>query len=144
MSTPTDLQSRLVPFAISTNGTTYYNVVCKKTWDLTGDKPLVEDDSDCGHHVAVGASTKYTIGFELIFNSTPDSDQKSSNDLMGYFDAGTLLYFKLQYPTSGSPGTTYYRQGTGYITQYKEQAPLNGFIISTGTLTMNGSIDLTP
>lgn len=141
MSNPTTLQSRLVPFALSTDGVTYGNVVCKKAWDITVDRALVEDDSDCGHHVGAGAAAKNSIGFEIILNTTKNSGEYSSTEVFNFSQNGTLVYFKIQYTTTPA---TYYRQGQGYITNYKESAPVGGFITATGTLSVDGDIDTTP
>jgi hypothetical protein len=138
MSNPTVLQSNLVPFAVSTDGVTYKNLVCKKVWNVNLDKTIVEDESDCGVHLGTGAA-KWSFDFEIILNTTPNgSTELSATTLAGYADAGTLLYVKLQY------SSTYYRQGQGYISNYKESAPQGGFITATGTFRIDGSIDLTP
>jgi len=136
MSVPTALLSKLVPFALSTDGSTYNNVVCKKTWDLTLDKPLIQEDSDCGVITGVGNSTKWSFNFEFILNLTPDSGQISADTVAGYANDGTLIYVKVVHASD------YLRSGQGYITNYKESAPLNGFITSTGTFTGDGAIAL--
>jgi hypothetical protein len=142
MSNPTVLQSKLVPFTISTDGSTYKSVVCKKAWGLTIEPQVTEDESDCGPHTAVGTS-KWSMDVELIMNTTPNgSTEISANTIAGYANDGTLIYMKIQYPTSGSPGTTIYRQGQGYISNYKETASQGGFITATATIRGDGTLDL--
>lgn len=136
MSVPTTLSSRLVPFAISADNITYWNVVCKKAWDLNVDVPLTQEESDCSVHTAVG-TVKWSFNFEIILNLTPNVGTEVSADaVIGYAIAGTLIYVKVAY--SG-----YYRQGAGYITNWKESAPQNGLITCTGVFTGDGSLDVT-
>src|SRR5205809_106635 len=132
MSSPTPLASRLVPFAISTDGTTYNNVVCKKSWDLALNIPLVQEDTDCGKITGVG-TPGFTFGVEFVFTTTPGAGEISANTVMGYANAGTLIYVKIS-------NGTYIRSGSGYLSDYKESAPVNGFITATATVTGNGTI----
>jgi hypothetical protein len=137
MSNPTVVQSRNVPFAVSTDGNTYKNVVCKKTWGLTLAPQFTEEDSDCGTLTAVG-SVRFSFDFEIVLNTTPNgATEISANEMAGYANNGTLIYVKLV-----STGV-YFRQGSGYITNYTESAPINGFVTATGTVTGSGTLDIT-
>lgn len=138
MSVPTYLQSRAVPFALSIDGITYKNVVCKKLWGLGIEKTVVQDENDCGIATSVGNATKFSPNFEIVLNTTPDSNQFSANDIAGFANLGTLVYFKL------TDGAGYYRQGSGYITSYNESAPFGGTVSATGTITGDGVLDTTP
>lgn len=137
MSNPTALESRNVPFAVSTDGNTYKNLVCKRTWGVSIEPQFTQEDSDCGVLTAVGASPRWSFSFEIIMNTTPNgATELSANEMAGYANSGTLLYVKLV-----STGV-YYRQGSGYITAYEESAPINGFVTATGTFTGTGTLDL--
>lgn len=137
MSNPTYLQSSTVPFALSSDGNTYKNVVCKKTWDWNFEKTVVEDESDCGPAIGVNtASTKTTFNFEFLLNTTPNNTDWVYDSVFSLFDAGTLVYVK-------TTGSGYYRQGSGYFTNLKETAALNGLVTITGTFRGTSSIDIT-
>ena len=53
MSNPTTVAARSVPFAVSSDGNTYKNVVCKKAWNLNVDIPVTQEESDCSVHTTV-------------------------------------------------------------------------------------------
>lgn len=136
MSAFTPIQSKLVPFAIGTDGITYNNLVCKKTWGLTWTPSITEEETDCGIAVGVGA-VKFSFNFEIVLNTTlAGATEVSANQMAGYANNGTLVYVSLV------SGTDYIRKGSGYISNYQESAPLNGVITATGTITGNGTISL--
>ena len=84
MSTPTTVQSNLIPIAISSDDVTYKNIVCKKAWNFNGDTTTTEDESDCGPHVGLGAN-KWTFDFTALLNTTPDGGtQVSAGTMLGY------------------------------------------------------------
>jgi hypothetical protein len=136
MSNPTVLQSRNVPFAIGTDGVTYKTAVCKKAVNVAIEPQITQEESDCGTHTAVG-STRWSFDAEVILNTTPNgATEVSINTIAGYANAGTTVYVKLV--NAG----TYYRQGSGIITNYRETLPLNGFVTASFTFTGDGTLDL--
>lgn len=140
MSNPTALASRDVPVMLSTDDITYKKVVCKKAWNLSIDPQIVEEDSDCGPLIAPG-TVKWSVDMEFIMNLTPNgSTEISANEVAGYANNGTTVYIKLLYPDPG--GTSFYRQGSGLITNYKENAPVNGLVSATCTFKGSGTLDL--
>ena len=141
MSTPTTVQSNLIPLAISTDGSTYYNIVCKKAWNFNGDTTTTSDESDCGVHTGLGAN-KWTFDFTALMNITPDADQKSAKDLLAYWAAQTLLYIKALYPTS--TGANMYVQGQAYLTSFKLTNQVGSLQEFSGTFTGTNDIDVTP
>lgn len=143
MSNPTTLLAKLVPFTIGTDGITYKNALCKKAWGFTIEPQVTEDESDCGPHTAVGTS-KWSMSIELLLNTTLNGvTEVSSNEFANWANNGTLVYVKIQYPTSGGgAGGTIYRQGTAYISNYQESAPQGGFVSATATLRGDGVVDL--
>jgi len=137
MSTPTTLQGKLIPFAISTNGSTYKNVVCKKATSLNVDNSVNKEQTDCGTFSALG-SVQWSFDFEGILNTTPaGATEVSANEMLGYANDQTLVYVKMLY------STTIYRQGQGYITNYKETYNTNGLVGFTATFTGDGTLDIT-
>lgn len=134
MSSPTTIQANTVPFALSTNDTTYKNIVCKKTWNWNMDATTAQEETDCGVLTGVGA-IKISFDFEFVLNTTPNgASEWSSDEILTLFLANTLAYVKT------TNGSTYFRKISGYFTSYKESAPQGGFITATGTFTGTGTL----
>lgn len=140
MSTPTTIQSNLVPFAISTDDITYKNVVCKKAWNFNGTTPTTTEQTDCGALVSVG-SNEWTFDFEMILNTTPNgSTEMSAEDILGIWNAQTYSYVKVLYPDPG--GANFYIQGAGYITSFKLTNQVGNVMSFSGTFSGNGAVDI--
>lgn len=137
MSAQSYIQSRAVPFALSLDGVTFKNVVCKKTWGITLDKTVTQDENDCGVATSVGNATKFSSNFEFVLNKTPNTGEWGSDDVANFANNGTLVYFKFTDGTSG-----YLRTGHGYISNYVESAPFGGVVNATGTLTGDGNLSI--
>lgn len=141
MSVPTTLQSRLIPMALSTDGITYRNVVCKRTMNFTGSTPTNQEDTDCDTFTALGSNT-WSFDFEGVFNLTPDSNQYSAKEILDFWNNQTVLYVKVQYPTSGgSTGTNLYLQGQGYLTGTGISTQTGNLVAFTFTFSGNGALD---
>jgi len=142
MSTPTFIQSNLVPLMISTDGTNYYSVVCKKAANFNGTTPTNVDDTDCGPAVGLGSS-QWTFDIEGVLNTTPNgATEVSAKTVLQYWNAQTLLYIKMQYPNPG--GTNFYIQGDGYITAFKLGVQIGQVVNFSATFSGNGTVDITP
>lgn len=139
----TTVQGSSVPFAISTDsGTTYRTLVCNKAWGFTGDTTVNEDESDCGRHVGLG-TTKAEFSIEGLYNTTPASTEISGEELLSLWANKTLFAIKVQYPTSGSPGGDLFIQGNAYLTNYQVNKATNSLISFTGTILIDGNVDIT-
>lgn len=142
MSTPTTLQSNLVPFALSTDDITYKNVVCKKAWNFNGTTATNPEDTDCGVLVGLGANA-WTFDFEMVLNTTPNgATEMSAKDVLSIWNNQTFAYAKVLYPNPG--GTNFYIQGGGYITSFTLQNTVGNLMTFTGTFSGNGAVDITP
>lgn len=136
MSNPTVLQSRNVALSMSSDGNTYYQVVCKKAAGVAIEPQITQEDSDCGPHTSAG-TTRWSFDAEVILNTTPNGATEISVDtIAGWANNATTVYAKL---VNG----TYYRQGAGIVTNYRETLPLNGLVTATFTFTGDGTLDLT-
>lgn len=134
MSAFTPLLARNIPFAIGIDGITYKNLVCKKLWGLTLTPTIAEEETDCGPATGVGA-VKFSFNFEIVMTTTPNgATEVSANTVFGYANNGTLVYILLQ------SGSDYIRRGSGYISNYQENAPQGGFVTATGTITGTGTL----
>lgn len=141
MSTPTTIQANLVPFALSTDGITYNNVVCKKSWNFTGSTPTNVEETDCGPLVGLG-SNNFNFDFEAVLNKTPNAGEISAKDVLSIWNNQTLAYAKVLYPDPG--GTNFFIQGSGYITNFVLQNTVGNLMTFTGTFSGNGTVDITP
>lgn len=138
----TTISSSSIRFKISYDGgATYLKVVCKQAFDIDLSKDVATEQSDCGDHVAVGTSTPASFNFEFILNTTPAATETSADAVFAAVIAGTEVKLKAD---NADTAATYYRQASGFLTNYKETAPLNGLVKSTGTFKVNGLIDITP
>lgn len=139
----TTIQGSAVPFAISTDaGTTYKTVVCNKAWGLTVDTTVNEDESDCGRHVGLG-TVKGSFSIEGLYNTTPTITEISGEELLSLSVHQTSFLFKVQSPTSGSPGADLSLMGSGYLTNYQITKATNSLISFSGTILVDGNLDIT-
>lgn len=139
----TTLQGSSVPFTISTDaGTTYRTLVCNKAWGFTGDTTVNEDESDCGRHVGLG-TTKASFSIEGLYSTTPAVGEISGEELLSLWANKTSFLIKAQYPTSGTPGTDLYLQGSAYLTNYQVTKATNSLISFSGTILIDGNVDVT-
>ena len=137
----TTIQSNLVPIKLSTDGTTYKTVVCKKSWSFTGSSSVTEEETDCGTLTGLGAY-KWSFDLEGVLNSTPASTETSVEDMLGWSSGQTLLYVKAEYPVAA--GTDFYMQGTCYLTDFKVTNSVGSLMTFTGTLKGTAALDITP
>jgi hypothetical protein len=142
MSTPTGIQSNLVPFALSTDNSTYKNVVCKKAWGFKGTTPTNVEETDCGPMVGLG-SNNFSFDFQMVLNTTPNgATEMSAKDVLTIWNNQTACYVKVQYP--GGVGTDFYLQASGYITSFELTNQVGNLMTFSGTFTGNGTVDITP
>ncbi len=136
------IQGSSVPFTISTDsGSTYRTLVCNKAWGLTLDVPVNEDESDCGVHVGLGA-VKGSFSIEGSYSTTPSITEISGEELLSLILNKTEFAIKCQYPTSGTPGADLFVQSNAYLTNFQITKATNSVISFTGTVTLNGTIDI--
>lgn len=139
MSVPTTIQSNQVPLAISTDGITYKNVVCKKSWNFSLTSAVNSEETDCGIDKGLGA-VDWTMDFQGVVNKTPTSTTEvSSATLAGYAVNQTLLYIKT---TTGATANDSYIQGTGYITDFGVQNSVGSLLAFTFTFNGIGTPDV--
>lgn len=136
MSTPTPLQAKLVPMALSTDGESYKNVVCKRTANFTGTTPTNREDTDCGNFVSLG-SNEWSFDFEGVFNTQKESTEYTAEDILQFWQNQTLLYVKVQYA-----GTNLYLQGQGYLTGTGVGLSTGSLVTFTFTFTGTGDVDV--
>lgn len=131
MSSPTTVQGRNTPLAMSTDDVTFKNILCNRAHNYNASVSTTDEESDCGVETATGAITA-TMDFDGLLNTTPNGATEMSFDAVhDLFLAKTLVYIKTQ------PGIKII-SGDGYITNMtfaKATANLNSF---TFTFKFNG------
>lgn len=138
----TTLESSLAPLTMSSDGgSTYQSVVCRKTWTFNGETPISEEPTDCGNYIAPGVP-KWGFDTEGVLSTTPGSGEISAEGMLSLWLNKTSILVKLQYPTSGSPGTDLYLQGAAYITNFKVTGSSGSLITFSATITGNGTLDI--
>jgi hypothetical protein len=122
--------------SIATNLTTpvYKSVVCKIDSGLSGSADVNTVVTACGTAKA-RASSNYTVTGSLAANTTPGSTEMSSDDLIAIFDSGADFLWKLD------DGTSYYRQGTGFLSSYNETVNTGDVVRADFTIDVKGSVD---
>lgn len=139
----TTVQSNLVPIAVSTDsGSTYKNVVCKKSWNFNHETSTTSEETDCGTLTGIGSNT-WSFDVEGVMNTTPASTELSAEDLLSIAHNQTNVLVRAQYPTSGTPGTDIYIQGSAYITNFRVVNTVGNLMTFTATITGTGVLDIT-
>lgn len=141
MSVPTFVQSNQVPLAISADGITYKNVVCKRAWNFNMTTAVNSEETDCGVAKGLGA-VDWTMDFEGVLNTTPNSPTEASLvDVLNYSLNQTELYIKTQ--TGNGTGSQMYIAGRGYITDVATQNSVGNLQAFTFTFNGVGTPDFT-
>jgi hypothetical protein len=137
MST-TALQSSAVPFYVSTNGSTWKMIVCKKSVTFKGTTPVNAEDTDCGSIVGI-ASNQWTIDVDAVVNTTPDIGTcESYEQILKWWNLQTLLYVRWDYPDSA--GTDFKHEGQAYITSLTGQVAQGTAMNFQATFSGQGAI----
>jgi hypothetical protein len=139
MSTPTTVQSNLIPFALSTDNVTYKNVVCKKAWNFKGTTPTSIEQTDCGPLTGIG-SNEWSFDFQAVFNTAfAGATEMGLKEILTIWNNQTYSYAKVICPNPG--GTQFFIQGAGYITSFDVANQVGNLITFNGTFSGNGAVN---
>lgn len=134
----TALQSSNVPFYVSTNGSDWKMIVCKRGVTFTGNTPVTTEDTDCGPIVGI-ASNQWTFDVDAVVNTTPDiGTQESYEQILAWWKSQTLLYVRWNYPDSA--GSDFIHTGQAYITNLGSTVTQGASMTFTITFTGQGSL----
>ena len=134
MSTPTTLQGKLVPMAIGTDGSTYKNVVCKKTLNLKIDSSVNTEETDCGPLVSLG-TVNWSFDWEGIYNTAyAGATEMSANQIFDFVNAQTLVYVKVLHSSD------ILITGSGYLSSFSEKFDAVGLVSYSCTFTGQGTL----
>lgn len=136
MSTPTTVQGKSIPLAISLDDVTYKNLVCSKAHDITLDSAVNTEVSDCGTHRSLNP-VESTWTFQGLINTTPNGATEAGHDeLAGYANNQTLVYLK------SVPQAKIFK-GRGYISNFVTTKATENLMSYSFTFVVDGSVTLT-
>lgn len=132
MSTPTTVQGKTIPLAISLDDVTYKNLVCATAHDLTIDTPVNTEQSDCGSHSSIG-NPAGTASFSGLLNITPNGATEAGHDEVAqYANNGTKVYLKC------TPGGKMFK-GYGWMNNFVSQKQTESLYSFTFNFTLDGT-----
>ena len=139
------IQSNLVPLQLSLNGgSTYQTLVCLTQYNVPLDKAVNTVETFCGIAVGLGPTTFNPTGTAVVEASPAAGSQITWASLLTAFEAGTLLRFRVLYPTGGSTGSNISLEGDCYLTNLNLTFQTAQAIQFDFTLTGQGTLDITP
>jgi len=132
------LQSTNVPFYVSTDGSGWKMIVCKRGVTFAGNTPVTTEDTDCGPIVGI-ASNQWTFDIDAVVNVSPDiGTQESYEQILKWWGSQTLLYVRFNHPDS--TGTNFKHEGQAYITNVGSAVTQGAAMSFTVTFTGQGSL----
>lgn len=146
------LQGKKIYFRISPDaGTTYYVLVCMIKSGLTLDIPVQETETQCETLVGLGTQ-KVKFPVEGALNTDPAAPvsgigEASSTLLLTWATAQTSLIVQQFLPDTAVPTTPdpkFYRKMSAYLTNYKEDVPVNDIVKFTAEFSGFGTLDIAP
>jgi hypothetical protein len=122
------------------NGTTgsYLSLVCETDNSMTGTTTVTTTRTKCEVLKTV-SEPEYSWAFNAVVKVDPSASEVSYEQLLSWFNNGTLLDFKRENPSGGA---NFYQAGTVYISDLADAAPEEGFFTFSGTLQMTGALDI--
>ena len=145
MSTPVTLQGNVLSISLCPTGTnTFKKVLCQSDFSLKNNLPTSVTQTNCGALTAIGIP-QFSGSFNAVFDSnTNPSVELSNNQLQAWLTpVPTLLDMQIEYPGTGSIGTTYFRQGQVYLSDITETAAVADFLKMAVTFVGNGFLTAT-
>lgn len=139
----TTIQSSNLPLWLSSDRITYKQLVCLENYTLKTDTQTNETLTFCGLALGVGI-VKFSLDFSAVCEAAKTASQVTNDDMFAWQQAGTLLNFKIQYPSPGSTNTNIFFSGDVYVTGLTLPVAVNTAIKFTGTMTGTGILDITP
>ena len=126
-------------------GSSYLNLVCLRTSSVNTTVDSTTEQTNCGALTSVAEPTM-SVDFDAICEVAPTVSQISYESLLAAMVNKTLISVRVQNPvvSGSSAGATYYHQFLGYITSLTLNQSTTEFINFSGTITSNGTLDVTP
>lgn len=137
-----NVQSTSVPLELSDDGVNWMTLVCLEGWQHTLSKEITETETFCGLAVGLG-TTKFSGTADAVCETEPTSNQVTYNYVQAALDGETLLYFRIQSPSSGSTGSVVYNSGRIYINSVQLTAATKETLKFSVQFTGVGTPDIT-
>lgn len=138
------LQSVNYPIELSFNGgSTWQTLVCLTDYSVPLSKTANVTETFCGPQTGLGSGTFNPTG-TAVAETNPTSNQVTYQRLLTAWEAGEVIRFRVQAPTTGSIGSYFYLSGQCYVTDLELTFTAGETVQFTFTLTGTGSIDITP
>lgn len=146
-TTLTPIGGRTLMFKVSANNwTDSYTLVCLMNQRMRAARSSNKQDTQCGIVTSRGSIDR-TFELQFLDNATPDALVTNVGEVsyelwQSWFEADTALKFKRQSPTGS--GTDLHQEGTIYIESIDDEAAVDGNLIVTSTVSVQGVLDITP
>ncbi len=132
MSTPTTVQGKNIPLALSLDDATYKSIVCNQAHDVTLDSSVNSEVSDCGTHSSL-SPVALTMTFQGLLNTTPNgATEMSADDVIVLANNQTKVYLKTQ------PAAKVIK-GYGFISNFVYTKATENLISFSFTFTGDGA-----
>ena len=128
---------------VSTDGTTYKNLICEISNNLPISRETNSVTTKCDNGTTTRSLGAYSweVSGEAVADTAPSASQISYEDLLSGFIAGTLYTIKVENPAS--TGTNFYHQGSAYLTSLELSNEVNGVSQFSFTFSGTGALDVT-
>lgn len=138
------VQSSLAPIEVRAKGTTpWLTIVCAENYAVPVNTQVNTVDTFCGRAVGLGV-LEFNPTVSAVFENDPDTTMVTYDQMLQWQVAKTTLEFRVQYPGSGSAGSSLYLSGECSVTATELQGAVNEVLKFTSTLTGQGTLDITP
>lgn len=140
----TTAQGELAPLYLSEDGVTWKTLVCLETYDLGLDTTVNQTETNCGIATGLGA-IKFAPKGSAVMELEPDDTMVTYKDMVAWQLAKTLLYFKTEYPGSGSQyGSNIALSGQAYVSSTSGTFQVGQVIKFSWGMTGNGTVSNIP
>ena len=120
------------PLELSVDGVNYSTLVCLTSTGTNMTRDVTSTETFCGISVSLG-NLQVTIPFAAICETAPTAAQVTYKNMLNWMNAGTLLYWRINF----------YTAGTAYVTSLDLTGDAGATLTFSGELTMTGTLDTT-
>lgn len=139
------IAGKTVIFSFSTDtGTTWKSIICEtsNTFNFERAFDSVETKCDSGTVAKTPGAYDWSIDVSAVADNAPSGTQASYEDVLALAVAGTEFLGRLQSPSSGTPGSDFYKSGNMFISSLSATAEVNGAYQFDMTVQGNGALDI--
>jgi len=140
---PNPVQSTLSPFEVSADGVTWKQVVCTKSYTLPLQMQSTTEYTQCGPIIGTGP-VSHDPTVQAICEIYPTASQYTYKNALADEAATNTIYYRVQYPGTGSIGYAYYICGKAYVTDVQLINQTNSVVNFSFQLKGQGVPSLTP